>query len=286
MWWWCSGAYVCSADALALFRLIHTLKRVKTLEVMMMRRSVDMFTTAVASTPPQESSVFLMPRVEKLVVTSDAAFLVSQCPNLRDLVIDDRTNCLVGPYCSLPTRLEPLLPNLPSPALTHFDATAHWSVDEVRFLVLRFPALKYLRMRSDTYCYRASISAITSLLGTGLPHLKTLKLVKVGNLDTGYQSVWRRRMKGCSDAVYRKMLWRENEERRVEAENMVVRLAFGEIKGLGECWVGEGRVARRMDAEAWMWERRREDAAECGWDDPWASMAENEGVVVRREMGR
>src|SRR5690242_1373668 len=38
-WWWCSGAYVSSKDAMDLFHCIQKLKGLKTLEVSMMSRS-------------------------------------------------------------------------------------------------------------------------------------------------------------------------------------------------------------------------------------------------------
>lgn len=86
------------------------------------------------------------------------------------------------------------------------------------------------------------------------------------------------------------MLWRENERLRVEAENLVVREAFGKMGSLRECWVGEKRVARRLDGEhegvRWMWERRRENI-DCGEESFGLEKfrLEKEGVVVRSEIG-
>lgn len=291
-WWWCSGAYVSSHDALAIFHLLHTLTYVTTLQVTMMRRSIELFTTAYSSTPETDPTIFLLPSIQKLVVNSNAAFLAPQCPNLNHLYIQERNQCSVETYIDLPTRLQPLTPHLPPPlALTTFDATAHWSMDELTALTTLFPSLQHLHMRSATYCYRAPLSSILSHLGAKMPRLQTLRLAKVDGLDVGYQSVWWRRRKGCSEALYRRMLWRENEGRRVEAENRVVRMAFASVGALRECWVGEGRVARRCEGEGegesvWMWERRWDRGAGGGWGDPWKCLADVEGWIVGRELGR
>jgi len=147
-------------------------------------------------------------------------------------------------------------------------------------------------MRSDTYCYRASTSAIIEILGKGLANLRTLHLVKSGSLGMGYQSVWKRKIQACSDAEYRHMLWLENERLRVQTENAIVRAAFATIGSLKECWLGEKRVARRWHDDdgkgvRWMWKRKREDEDECvmGGGSFAKFRMEKEAVVVESEIG-
>ncbi|KAH7413684.1 hypothetical protein DE146DRAFT_741391 [Phaeosphaeria sp. MPI-PUGE-AT-0046c] len=274
-----------------LFRCVRSLPKLQTLEISMMRRSIDMFVSAFSL--PGKSNTFSLPSVSELIVTSSAAFLLNHCPNLKRVRIQDGSDCLLETYTPLPTRLAPLLldPTTKHPELTSFDATATWSADELNSLVHSFPSLIHLRMRSDTYCYRASTPAIISILSSGLKNLRTLHLVKSGNLGMGYQSIWKRRIQACSNAEYRQMLWRENEKLRVEVENGVVRAAFGSMECLRECWVGEKRVARRCEGVEelrWIWERKREDEDDMCGGENWGLdrfRMEKDEVIVGREMG-
>jgi hypothetical protein len=289
LWWWCSGSYTSSTDALDLFRCLRSLANLKTLEISMMRRSMDIFVAAFSEI--KEAGVFTIENVENLVVTSSAAFLANHCPNLKSLVIRDGSECLLETYTDLSERLAPLhsaSTTVTTPQLTRFDATATWSADELTFLVQTFPHLQHLRMRSDTYTYRASTPTIITILSSHLQHLKTLHLVKSGSLGMGYQSVWKRRIQACSNAEYRQMLWRENERLRVAVENTIVREVFGRTEGLRECWLGEKRVARRCgDDGRWMWERKSEVLEECvmGRGAIARLRMEKEAVVLRWEMG-
>jgi hypothetical protein len=295
LWWWCSGSYTSSSDALDLFRYIRSLQNLKTLEISMMKRSIDIFTAAFSDSTIDYPSVFVLEKIENLVVTSPAAFLVNHCPNLKSLIVRDGSDCLLETYTDLSSRLAPLYPKLPSPTpgLTHFDATALWSASELTHLTTSFPHLQHLRLRSDTYTYRASTPTILSILSTFLPNLLTLHLIKSGSLGMGYQSVWKRRIQACSNAEYRQMLWRENERLRVRVENAIVREAFGSMGMLGECWLGEKRVARRCregeggEGVRWMWERRSEDVEDCvmGGGRLARLRMEKESVVVGCEMG-
>ena len=292
LWWWCSGVYVNGLDAVDLFHFIHRLRCLRTLEVSMMSRSMDIFATAFKE--EGNTDIFTLPRVENIVVTSTAAFLARHCPSLKSLVIRDESDCMVEPYISLQHRFSP--PQLQYgentfliETLTCFDATATFSAPELLFLATSFPSLTHLTMRSETYCYRASIPNIVSLLSSSLKHLKTLELSKISNLDMGYRSVWKRAIQECKTVEQRKVLWEENERSRVEAENRVARLAFGGMGGLKEVRLGENRVALRLllDGEEkarWMWEREREDVDSSV---TWAGLRdEKESVVVKREIGR
>ncbi|KAH3991928.1 hypothetical protein HBI56_206620 [Parastagonospora nodorum] len=285
LWWWCSGSYTSSSDAMDLFRCLQTFPNLKTLEISMMRRSIDIFSAAFSDPDP---GILTLDKIENLVVTSSAAFLVNHCPNLKSLVVQDGSDCLLETYIDLSSRLAPLHASATTstPPLRHLDATATWSTSELLSLVQTFPHLQHLRMRSDTYCYRASTPTIIDTLGKNLPNLQTLHLVKSGSLGMGYQSVWQRRIKACSNAEYRRMLWRENEKLRVEVENTIVRGAFGRITRLRECWLGEKRVARRC-GDGWMWERKSEDVEDCVMGDGAIAKLrmEKEAVVVEREMG-
>jgi hypothetical protein len=280
LWWWCSGSYTSSTDAVA------------TLELSMMSRSVDIFIAAFTSPLESNHAIFTLPNITSLVVTSSAAFLVNYCPNLRKMTIQDGGDCLLETYNDLSKRLSPLClgPQISKPSLTSFDATATWSTSELSSLIESFPKLQHLRMRSDTYCYRASTASIIEILATGLEDLTTLHLVKSGNLGMGYQSIWKRRIQSCSNAEYRQMLWRENERLRVEVENNVAREAFGKIGSLRECWVGEKRVARRLveehDGVKWLWERTKEndDRGEESFGLEKFRL-EKENVVVQSEIG-
>jgi hypothetical protein len=294
MWWWCSGSYTSGSDALDLLRCIQGMHRLRSLEVSMMKRSVDIWAAAFAdaSVTDSEGCVFVLGKVETLVVSSSAAFLASHCPNLNRLLLHDGGDeCTLEQYTGLSTRLAPLHPRFQArnPHLQRFDAAAVWSAEELEGLVKTYPGLRCLQMRTDTYCYHASTSAIIAILGTGLPDLQTLHLVKSGSLGMGYQSVWKRKIAACSDAEYRRALWVENERLRVQVENVIVREAFGQIKSLKECWLGEKRVARRCvdDATQWVWERRREDEQECVMGGrAFAKMRmEKEAVVVGSEIG-
>jgi hypothetical protein len=296
LWWWCSGVYVNDTDALDLFRFIHRLEELKTLEVSMMGRSLDIFETAFKREEGENDGVFFLPGLEKLVVSSSASFLARHCANLKSLVVRDERDCMVEPYTHLANRFSP--PQLQynetpfqNKSLTRFDATAMWSAEEVKFVTTSFPRLTHLIMRSETYCYRASIPTILSLLSSNLTHLKTLELSKISNLDMGYRSVWKRAITECKTAEKRKDLWKENERCRVASENVVARLAFGGMGGLREVRVGEKRVARRLplvqrygeERARWMWEREREDV-DC--EMAWASLREEkENVVLRSEVG-
>lgn len=296
LWWWCSGIYVSSTDAIDLFRFIHRFERLRTLEVSMMGRSVDIFEAAFQFTGAAE--LFTLPTIDSLVVTSSAMFLARHCPNLQSLVVRDGDECTIEAYADLDTRLVPTRPkfadgSLPSASLTRLDSTAVWSAHELNFLVSTFPHLRSLNMHSDTYCYRTPISEITHLLGSGLAQLHTLRLSKIHKLDMGFRSVWKRRIQECKTDASRLWLWRKDEAARVRAENEVARLAFGRCGALMECWVGETRVARRIVVgegdsvvAKWMWERRREEVETCGMSTLWAKYrVEKEAAVVGCEVG-
>jgi uncharacterized protein YlbG (UPF0298 family) len=294
LWWWCSGLYVDGSDAVDLFHFIHGLESLKTLEVSMMSRSKDLFETAFKE--EQNAEVFMMPRLKKLVVTSSAAFLARHCPNLKSLVIRDDRDCMVEAYTDLtnrfsPPRLQYSETSFRNSSLAHLDATAIWSTSELTFITTTFPHLNHLIMKSETYCYRASVPTIITLLSSNLKCLKILELSKISNLDMGYRSVWKRAIQECKTAEKRKDLWKENERCRVKAENFVARLAFGGMVGLREVWMGEKRVARRLpfvqmygeESARWMWEREREDV---DFSMTWASYREEkENVVVKSEVG-
>ncbi|KAF3054096.1 hypothetical protein E8E11_011588 [Didymella keratinophila] len=260
----------------------------------MMKRNLDIFTSAFEEV--EDPQTFLLPGVETLVVTSAAAFLASHCPDLQHLVVEDGSSCMIEAYLDVITRLLPLHPRLISSKftymqLTHFDTTANWSAEEIAALVPCFPSLQYLHMRSDAFCYRASIATIMQLLGDGLRDLRTLRLNKVGNLDMGFRAVWKRSITACSTESQRRVLWLQNEAHRVEAENNVARLAFTNIAALKECWLGDKRVARRMagcsgdGSLSWIWERKREDIDVCTNQSEWANFrAEKEAIVVCSEV--
>jgi hypothetical protein len=290
MWWWCSGKYVSSNDALELFACMQEMKHLKRLEVTMMKRNLDVFTSAFEEI--EDSQTFLLPGIDTLVVTSAAAFLASHCPDLKHLVVEDGPSCMIETYFDVSTRLLPLHPRLVNSQcvytrLTHFDTTANWSAAEIAALVPCFPSLQHLHMRSDAFCYRASIATIMQLLGEGLRDLKTLRLNKVGNLDMGFRAVWKRSITACSTESQRRVLWLQNEAHRVDAENDVARLAFTSIERLKECWLGDKRVARRSGHNdlRWIWERKREDIDVCTNQSEWANFrAEKEAVVVCNEV--
>lgn len=294
MWWWCSGKYVSSNDALDLFACIQEMEHLKRLEVTMMKRNLDVFTSAFEEVA--DPQMFLLPSIDTLIVTSAAAFLASHCPDLEHLVVEDGPSCMIETYHDVSTRLLPLHPRLVSnqykyTRLMHFDTTANWSAEEIAALVPCFPNLQHLHMRSDAFCYRASIATIMQLLGDGLRDLRTLRLNKVGNLDMGFRAVWKRSITACSTEAQRRMLWLQNEAHRVEAENNVARLAFTSIDGLRECWLGDKRVARRSagcsdhNDLSWIWERKREDIDVYTNQSEWANYrAEKEAVVVCSEV--
>jgi hypothetical protein len=295
LWWWCSGSYTSSCDATDFFACIQSLKKLRRLEISMMRRSIDIFKAAFEN--EADTQLFMLDEVEELVVTSSAAFLTNHCPNLKSLVVkDDESECLLETYTDLSRRLAPLYHGLVdhTPSLMSFDATAVWSAAELSSLVSTFPYLQHLRIRSDTYCYRASTPTIIEILGNGLKNLKTLRMVKTGSLGMGYLSVWKRRIHSCSDAEYRQTLWKENERLRVCVENEIVRNAFASIHTLEECYLGEKRVARRCDGcgnekdkTQWMWERKREDMDDCFMGSLVLAKyrMEKEAVVVGSEIG-
>ncbi|KAH8731736.1 hypothetical protein GQ44DRAFT_697962 [Phaeosphaeriaceae sp. PMI808] len=300
MWWWCSGSYTSSSDALDLFHSIQSLDNLKTLEVRMMSRSIDIFIAAFRKRSDKDDSVFLLERVEKLVVTSSGAFLLNQCPNLKRLEIQDESGCLLETCTDLTIRMKSLHPRLSlstfhDPQLTHFDSAAMWSADELCALISNFPHLRSLRMRTDTYCYRASTLTIIGILGTGLSSLEILHLVKSGCLGMGYQSVWRRNIQKWANVEYRRTLWLENEQIRVKAENNVVRCAFTSIPTLQECWLGEKRVARKCsrsidgqipDKVQWMWDRNTDDVDDHAVGSHMLKFRmEKNSVVVRKELG-
>lgn len=200
-------------------------------------------------------------------------------------------------YIDIPARLLPLHPKFVGsqrifPHLTRFDTTAKWSSEEIVSLVPLFPHLRHLHMRSDAFCYHASVANIMQLLGRHLQDLETLKLNKVGNLDMGFRAVWKRSITACSTEAERRVLWLRNEAHRVYAENNVVRLAFLCIERLDECWLGDKRVARResgsgsSDDLSWIWERKKEDIEVCTNRSEWGDYrAEKEAVVVCSEVG-
>jgi hypothetical protein len=196
-------------------------------------------------------------------------------------------------YTDISSRLHPRHPHLSlsgavHPHLTHFDTSATWSEAELCALVVLFPRLRHLCMRSEAFCYRASVPCIAAVLGR-VEELRSLRLVKIGCLDMGYRAVWKRSVQSCRDARQRRVLWLQNEARRVEAENEVVRLVFGCCGGLRECWLGEKRVARRLPSEGgrvrWLWERMKEDTEGCFQGLEWAGYRkEKEAVVLSSEV--
>ncbi|KAG9193203.1 hypothetical protein G6011_03238 [Alternaria panax] len=312
LWWWCSGAYVSSSDAIDLFTFIQSLPQLKTLEVKMMSRSLDVFTAAFTDSELLDSglgeALFELKGVVKLVVNSSAAFLVERCPDLKTLVLkgkSDGEDCAMEKY----TELHGLFETVPSPSLrmrndggscfqcakvlTSFDGSAAWSSTEVAFLTTTFPHLRHLVLRSDSYCYRADVASIMRILGQGLRQLKTLQMSKIEYLDMGYRGVWKRAVMECKTEEARRALWEGNERRRVEAENEVARLAFSGIEALHELWVGKRRVARRLvrfneeKRDGWMWEREADSVGDYALvGTMWAKyQKEREGVVERSELG-
>tara|TARA_R110002003_G_scaffold534_6_gene20239 strand:+ start:19575 stop:20723 length:1149 start_codon:yes stop_codon:yes gene_type:complete len=295
MWWWCSGSYTSSSDALNLFRCIQTLPRLKTLEISMMRRSLDMFTAAFEDSE-LEIEEFILGKVENLIASSSAAFLASHCPQLKSLVIEDGLDCLVETYTELSERLAPLHPainaRIESHSLVHFDAMAMWSTDEIAALARSLPGLQCLRMRTHKYCYRAPTPIIIEILSKMLKGLQTLHLVKIDNLGMGYQPVWKFPIQVGWNEEYRRALWLDYERLRVDVENYVARLAFADIVTLGELWLGDHRVARRLrkndgDELRWLWERKRGHVEACNFGSEMfvKFKIEKEAVVVSSEEG-
>ena len=293
MWWWCSGSYVSSTDALELFASTQRMYKLRRLEVSMTKRNLDVFVSAFEEV--DDVQTFLLPGIETLVVTSAAAFFASHCPDLKRLVVEDAPSCMIESYIDIPTRLMPLQPRLVGThltQLTHFETSANWSADEIAALVLSFPRLQYLHMRSDGFCYRASVATITELLGHSLKELKILKLNRVNSLpDMGYSALWKLSITTCATETQRRVLWAQHEARRVEAENKVARLAFTRIETLHECWLGEDRIARRavdcdaIDVLSWVWQRNREDVDVFSQKSEWAAFrAEKEAAVVCNEI--
>ncbi|KAH6638755.1 hypothetical protein C7974DRAFT_431501 [Boeremia exigua] len=277
-----------------LFACMAKMPNLKRLEVSMMKRNLDVFMSAFEDF--DDVQTFLLPGIETLVVTSASAFLASHCPDLKHLIVEDAPSCMVETYVDAATRLMPLHPQLVGGQytflqLTSFDTSANWSAEEISTLVPLFPRLQHLHMRSDAFCYRASIPVIMQLLGCSLKDLRTLRLNKVGNLDMGFRAVWKRSITACATEAQRRSLWLQNESHRVEAENNVVRSAFTSIDRLRECWLGDERVARRpagcdgKSALSWVWERKREDIDVCIQQSEWAHYrAEKEAVVVCSEV--
>jgi hypothetical protein len=260
LWWWCSGSYTCDSDALAIFTCIRSLENLKNLEVSMMKRSVDIFTSAFAGS--HGASTFVLENVQSLEVSGSAAFLAAHCPNLVSLTVKEESE--VEAYTALPIRLLPLHPNftlLPE-KLTSLDAPATWTAAELACVMSLFPNLTTLRMRSDTYGYHTPFPAIMSILSS-LKTLHTLHLVKVAYLGTGHaQQVLflRRTVQARSAEEYRKELWKRSEEARIQAEDEIVRCAFESMAALEVCWIGDLRVARRCsDTQSWDWERAYDD---------------------------
>jgi hypothetical protein len=293
MWWWCSGSYVSSTDALELFASTQRMSKLRRLEVLMMKRNLDVFVSAFEEV--DDVQTFLLPGIETLIVTSAAAFLASHCPDLKRLIVEDAPSCMIETYIDIPTRLMPLHPKLVGTHLTqlmHFETSANWSAEEIAALVPSFPRLHYLHMRSDAFCYRASTATIMELLGHSLKQLRILKLNKVGSLpDMGYRALWKRSITACATETQRRVLWAQNEARRVEAENNVARLAFTRIETLHECWLGGERIARRavgceaIDSLSWVWQRNREDVDVCSQQSEWAAFrAEKEEAVICSEI--
>ncbi|OAL46886.1 hypothetical protein IQ07DRAFT_516625 [Pyrenochaeta sp. DS3sAY3a] len=298
MWWWCSGDYISGSDARDLFWLMHSLPELRVLEVRMMSRSVDLFAAAfkARAAPP---GLFVLAGVQELVVSNCAAFLAAHCPGLRRLVLREGDACAVEVYPPLAARLAPLHPGLRgaggvNAALTHFEAAASWTESEVCFLVATFPGLTHVALRTESFCYRASLGTIVAIL-SGLRCLAVLRLAKIARLDMGYVRVWKRGIFEYKTEAARKALWVENERSRVEAENAVARMVFGEMGGLRECWVGEKRVARRLGEGAmemglrWVWERRRKEEVEEKGDLSELALyvqykAERAAVVRRTEV--
>lgn len=293
MWWWCSGAYVSSKDALQLFACVQEMGKLKRLEVTMMKRNLDMFMSAFEEV--EDARTFLLPGIETLVVTSAAAFLGSHCPYLKKLVIEDASSCTIEAYIDIASQLTPLHSQLKGGQwaylqLTHFETTAYWSIQEIAAFMPIVPQLQHLNMRSYAFCYRTPVAAIMQLLGCGLRDLKTLKLNKVGNLGMGFRAVYKRIIQSCTPAQ-RKTLWLQNEAQKVEAENDVVRLAFTNIGSLEECWLGDKRIARRLTDSShdhrlsWIWQRERETLFDNLPGSEWASYrAERAAVIVCSEI--
>lgn len=260
LWWWCSGSYTSDSDALAIFTCISRLANLENLEVSMMKRSIDIFTSAFAA--PHSSSTFVLDNVQELEVSGSAAFLAGHCPNLISLTIKPESE--VEAYTPLPIRLLPLHSNftLRPEKLKTFDAPAAWTAAELACITSLFPNLKILKMRSDTYGYHTPFPAIVSMLSS-LKNLHTLHIVKVSYLGTGHaQQVLflRRTVQARSAEEYRKELWKRSEEARITAENDIVACAFSEMESLKTCWIGELRVARRCTGSLeWDWERGYED---------------------------
>jgi hypothetical protein len=260
LWWWCSGSYTSDSDALAIFACIRSVENLENLEVSMMKRSIDIFTSAFSG--PHPSSTFILSNVRNLEVSGSAAFLAAHCPYLVSLTIKPESE--VEAYTPLPIRLLPLHPKftLCPEKLTTFDAPAAWTAAELACITSLFPNLTTLKMRSDTYGYHTPFPVIVSLLSS-LKHLHTLHLVKVSYLGTGHaQQVLflRRTVQARSAEEYRKELWKRSEEARITAENDIVACAFGEMGSLKVCWIGELRVARRCaESLEWSWERGYED---------------------------
>jgi hypothetical protein len=316
LWWWCSGAYVSSSDAIDLFTFMHSMPRLKRLEVRMMSRSWDIFSAALnyselVDYEPGSASLFKLRGVETLVVNSSAAFLVNYCPDLKTLVVKgkgDGEDCAMEKYTELQDLFHITTPCL-SPrrddddengsafqcaeGLTSFNGSAAWSLSELGFLTTTFPYLGHLILRSESYCYRTDVASMMHILGQGFKHLKTLQISKIEYLDMGYRGVWKRAVMECKTEEARRALWEGNERRRVAAENEVARLAFGKVQTLEELLVGEKRVARRLgriDAggrEGWMWERKADSVGDYALVGAmWAEyQKEREGVIASNEMG-
>ncbi|KAF1830810.1 hypothetical protein BDW02DRAFT_572648 [Decorospora gaudefroyi] len=316
LWWWCAGVYVASCDAVDLFHFLRRFTGLRCLEVSMLGRSVDLFEAAFTHASSsnkknkeeeeEEEDMFLLPRVNRLMVSSAGAFLVRHCPALETLMVRDEKDCVVEAYTELASRFSPQRLGYPGfdfrhEALASLDAVAIWSVEEVHFVTSTFPHLRRLVMRCETYCYRASVARLTRILGAELKQLRSLRLSPIENLDMGFRSVWKRAVQACKTEELRMRLWDRNERARVEAENGVARLAFGDVDGLVELGLGEMRVARRLPLlldgygakeqqeeriPRWMWQRKAELLDDCFAGTVWAKYrAERDAVVIGSEVG-
>lgn len=294
MWWWCSGSYISSTDALNLFRCMQKMSKLRTLEMSMMSRSVDIFTAAFEDPQIGDMTVFILPTVQNLVVTSEAAFLVSHCPNLNHLAIEDGENCSAQRYIDIITSLAPLhtsptLNTRISPRITHFAATARWTPLEITGLVHKLPNLRSLALRV-AHAYIAPLEFIIDTLSEGLKHLQTLRLSKIGSFSADLRAPWSHDIRVWMRMTNRRMCAVECEKMRVQAENAVARLAFGSMGKLEECWVGDERVAMRVvgvdgSTVQWMWERDLDDVKDVGGGVGNKYREEVEGVVLRKEIG-
>lgn len=191
-----------------------------------------------AVTDADDKSPLRFGNVTTLELEYRMAFLISHCPEVRSITfydsVRDRRMKLY--------QIDFVLLFKGTPKVTYFKAVADWTPEEAKYVASALPDLRHLHM-CGAYRHASSAAHTISLVGSAFKNLKALTLPNLQSLHLGWAPA------GCGNVFMGPdgdKHYRAYQKRHHNALAKASNIAFGSIKGLQECWVGDVKVEKGM----------------------------------------